>query len=105
MASLKFPRIKDPLLLMILLAVLLAVAFPAQGDLARGFDLVTKLAIGLLFFLYGARLSPQEALAGLKNWRLHGTILAFTYLISYWAWPSSPYRAYWVRSSTWACSL
>lgn len=81
MASLKFPRIKDPLLLMILLAVLLAVAFPAQGDFARGFDLVTKLAIGLLFFLYGARLSPQEALAGLKNWRLHGTILTFTYLI------------------------
>lgn len=81
MASLKFPRIKDPLLLMILLAVLLAVTFPAQGDLARGFDLATKLAIGLLFFLYGARLSPQEALAGLKNWRLHGTILAFTYLI------------------------
>ncbi len=29
----------------------------------------------------GARLSTQEALNGLKNWRLHLTILAFTFVL------------------------
>lgn len=40
----------------------------------------TKIGIFVLFFLYGARLSPHEALAGLKHWRLHLVILAFTYV-------------------------
>ncbi|MDO4897898.1 MAG: bile acid:sodium symporter family protein [Rothia sp. (in: high G+C Gram-positive bacteria)] len=71
----------DPLITLILLAVLLAVFFPARGGFAEGFGLATKIAIGLLFFLYGARLSPQEALQGLKHWRLHTTILGFTYLV------------------------
>ncbi|MDO4821399.1 MAG: bile acid:sodium symporter family protein [Rothia sp. (in: high G+C Gram-positive bacteria)] len=71
----------DPLITLILLAVALAIIFPARGDFAEGFSVATKIAIGLLFFLYGARLSPQEALQGLKNWRLHSTILGFTYLI------------------------
>ena len=39
------------------------------------------MAIALLFFLYGARLSTQEALNGLKHWRLHLTILAFTFVV------------------------
>jgi hypothetical protein len=30
--------------------------------------------IGLLFFLYGARLSTREAVDGLKHWRLHGLV-------------------------------
>ncbi|WP_370592525.1 bile acid:sodium symporter family protein [Rothia sp. ZJ1223] len=76
-----FLRKPDPLILMILAAVVLAIALPARGDFADSFSLATKAAIALLFFLYGARLSPQEALAGLKHWRLHSTILAFTYLV------------------------
>ena len=31
--------------------------------------------------MYGARLSTQEALNGLKHWRLHLTILAFTFVV------------------------
>ena len=42
--------------------------------------MAVKLAIALLFFLYGARLSTQEALRGLTNWRLHALILAFTFV-------------------------
>lgn len=41
----------------------------------------TITAIALLFFLYGARLSPSETWVGLKHWRLHLVILAFTYLV------------------------
>ncbi len=71
----------DPLIVLIILAVIIAIIFPARGEFAEGFSLATKLAIGLLFFLYGARLSPQEALAGLKHWRLHAVILAFTFVL------------------------
>lgn len=71
----------DPLITLIVIAVILAILAPARGDFAEGFSLATKLAIGLLFFLYGARLSPQEALQGLKHWRLHSTILAFTFVL------------------------
>lgn len=71
----------DPLITLIVIAVVLAILAPARGDFAEGFSVATKLAIGLLFFLYGARLSPQEALQGLKHWRLHSTILAFTFVL------------------------
>ena len=70
----------DPLILLIVSAVIVALIFPARGDFAAVFDSLTNIVIALLFFLYGARLSTAEALAGLKNWRLHLTILAFTFV-------------------------
>ncbi|MBP2368374.1 bile acid:sodium symporter [Pseudonocardia parietis] len=38
-------------------------------------------AIALLFFLYGARLATAEALSGLRNWRLQGTVLGATFVL------------------------
>ena len=70
----------DPLLVGIVAAAALAFLLPARGGFADGFAVAVKLAIALLFFLYGARLSTQEALKGLTNWRLHGVILAFTFV-------------------------
>ncbi|MDN8626235.1 bile acid:sodium symporter family protein [Corynebacterium ureicelerivorans] len=70
----------DPLLVGIVAAAALAFLLPAHGGFADGFAVAVKLAIALLFFLYGARLSTQEALKGLTNWRLHGMILAFTFV-------------------------
>jgi predicted Na+-dependent transporter len=40
-----------------------------------------KVAIALLFLLYGARLSPTEAVHGLKHWRLHLLVLAATFAV------------------------
>ncbi|MEZ2122011.1 MULTISPECIES: bile acid:sodium symporter family protein [unclassified Corynebacterium] len=74
------PRV-DPLIILILLAVLLAVLLPVRGEAATLFSMATKVAIALLFFVYGARLSTAEALAGLRHWRLHVAILAFTYVV------------------------
>lgn len=76
--SLKKP---DPLIVLIILAVILTVIAPARGDFAETFGQLTNVAIAFLFFLYGARLSTQEALNGLKHWRLHLTILAFTFVV------------------------
>ena len=41
----------------------------------------TNAAIALLFFLHGARLSPQAALAGARHWRLHVVVLASTFVL------------------------
>ena len=71
----------DPLIVLIILAVIIAIIAPARGSFADIFGQLTNVAIALLFFLYGARLSTQEAFNGLKHWRLHLTILAFTFVV------------------------
>ena len=38
-------------------------------------------AIALMFFLQGARLAPQAALAGARHWRLHAVVLSSTFLL------------------------
>jgi sodium/bile acid cotransporter 7 len=42
---------------------------------------VTTLAIGLLFFLHGAKLSREALVAGLTHWRLHLLVLASTFVM------------------------
>jgi sodium/bile acid cotransporter 7 len=64
-----------------LAVVTLAALFPATGTYADVLDVATKVAIALLFLLYGARLSPTEALHGLKHWRLHLLVLAATFVV------------------------
>ncbi|WP_380283042.1 bile acid:sodium symporter family protein [Kitasatospora purpeofusca] len=61
--------------------VALAALLPATGRAARGADLACDLAVGLLFFLYGARLSTHETVAGLRRLRLHGLVLASTFVL------------------------
>ncbi|MFW0109366.1 bile acid:sodium symporter family protein [Rothia sp. P13129] len=80
--ALRIPRITaDPLIMLIVLAAVIAFIAPATGAFAESFSFATKIAIALLFFLYGSRLSPQQALEGLKHWRLHLLILAFTFIV------------------------
>ncbi|MBN9104986.1 MAG: bile acid:sodium symporter [Propionibacteriaceae bacterium] len=77
-----FPRLPiDGFLVAIIVTAGIASVLPARGVWVDVFDGLTTFAIALLFFLYGARLSPQETLAGLKHWRLHLTILSFTYVV------------------------
>ena len=71
----------DGFVLSILFAVVVAAVFPARGAFADVMDWVVTILIGLLFFLYGARLHPREALDGLTHWRLHLTILSFTFVL------------------------
>lgn len=68
-------------MLLILIAVVVAVFFPASGWFADAWGVAVKVAIALLFFLYGARLPTREAVLGLKNWKLHLLILAFTFVL------------------------
>ncbi|MGB3696073.1 MAG: bile acid:sodium symporter family protein [Gordonia sp. (in: high G+C Gram-positive bacteria)] len=70
----------DGFVLSILLAVVVAAILPAEGAFAGVMDWVVTILIALLFFLYGARLHPREALEGLTHWRLHLMILTFTFI-------------------------
>lgn len=70
----------DPFLLMILATVTLAALLPADGAALEGFTWASKVAIGLLFFLYGARLSSGEILHGVRHWRLQLAILLTTFV-------------------------
>src|SRR5262245_9247396 len=71
----------DPYILALLLTVAVASLLPASGAVATGFGHATTFAIGLLFFLYGARLSTSEAVDGLKHWRLHGLVFLATFVL------------------------
>ena len=71
----------DRFLMAILAAAVLASIFPATGAAVPVLSWASKAMIAVLFFLYGVRLSPQQSLEGLRNWRLHAVILAFTYLV------------------------
>jgi sodium/bile acid cotransporter 7 len=61
--------------------VLLASILPCRGATASAFNVLTDAAIALLFFLHGAKLSRQAALAGLTHWKLHLTVLATTFVL------------------------
>lgn len=65
----------------LLLTVLLASALPCRGSWATVFGWITDIAIALLFFLHGAKLSRQAVLAGITHWRLHLVVLASTFVL------------------------
>ncbi|WP_448222220.1 bile acid:sodium symporter family protein [Gordonia iterans] len=71
----------DGFVLSIMLAVVVAAFLPARGAFAEVLDYLVIALIAVLFFLYGTRLHPREALEGLTHWRLHLTILAFTFVL------------------------
>lgn len=71
----------DDFTLLLMAAVALATLLPAQGSVAHLFDCLTNVAIGLLFFLHGAKLSRDAILAGITHWRLHLLVFACTFVM------------------------
>ncbi len=77
----RLSTILDPFLLALAATVTLAALVPAHGDAAAAAETAATSAIALLFFLYGARLSPQQAWHGVRQWRLHLLVLATTFVL------------------------
>jgi solute carrier family 10 (sodium/bile acid cotransporter), member 7 len=71
----------DTFTILLVLTVLLASQLPISGEPAVLFGYATKIAIALLFFLHGARLSRQVVIAGMLHWRLHLMILGVTFVL------------------------
>ena len=76
------PRfLPDNFTLAMIATVIAASFFPCTGQGAVIFNDVTHVAVSLLFFLHGAKLSREAVVAGVTHWRLHLTILAFTFVM------------------------
>ena len=73
------PRL-DPYLILLLVAVVLGIWLPVHDQSAMVFDWIVYSAIILLFFLYGARLSPKAVRDGLLHWRLQSLVFLSTYV-------------------------
>ena len=71
----------DPFIVALIAAAVIASLLPARGSALEVLDDLTPVVIGLLFFLYGARLSTEETFTGLKHWRLHLVILGTTFAV------------------------
>ena len=77
----RMPRFPvDPFIVALLAVVGIATVLPARGGFADVLSVATKVAIALLFVLYGVRLSPTEAWHGLRHWRLHTLVLSVTFV-------------------------
>jgi sodium/bile acid cotransporter 7 len=76
------PRfLPDNFTLTLIGVVLLASFLPASGQVAVGFGWLTNIAIALLFFLHGAKLSRESIIAGAGHWRLHLLVFGLTFVL------------------------
>jgi sodium/bile acid cotransporter 7 len=71
----------DRFTLSLLGVVILASLLPCSGQATVAFSWLTNLAIALLFFLHGAKLSRQAIVAGALHWRLHLLIFLCTFVL------------------------
>jgi sodium/bile acid cotransporter 7 len=71
----------DTYTMLLMVTVVVASLLPCEGQAAVVFGKITTFAIGLLFFLHGAKLSREAIVSGLANWRLHLLVLAATFVM------------------------
>ncbi|SDS98878.1 solute carrier family 10 (sodium/bile acid cotransporter), member 7 [Halopseudomonas litoralis] len=71
----------DNFTLCLIAAMATASLLPVQGEVAVVFGWVTNLAIALLFFMHGAKLSRDAIWAGATHWRLHLVVFGCTFLL------------------------
>ncbi len=71
----------DPYIMALLATVGLAALLPARDATAMAVDGAGDVAIFLLFFLHGAKLSRAAIWAGIGHWRLHLLVLGMTYIL------------------------
>jgi solute carrier family 10 (sodium/bile acid cotransporter), member 7 len=71
----------DEFTLAMVATVIIALVAPCYGTGVPVFAALTSAAIGLLFFLQGARLSRAAVVAAVSHWRLHLVIFAATFVL------------------------
>ncbi len=76
------PRfLPDNFTLLLVATVLAASLLPAHGRAVQFFEGLATVAVGLLFFLHGAKLSRAAIVAGVLHWRLHVLVAACTFVM------------------------
>lgn len=71
----------DRFTILLVVMVILATFLPVSGQAAAIFNQVTIVAIAILFFLHGAKLSREAVVQGIMHWRLHAVTFAFTFVL------------------------
>lgn len=71
----------DGYVLLLLGMVALAAVLPATGPAVAPVEMAADIAVAFLFFLYGARLSTEQTVEGIRHWRLHVLVLGFTFVL------------------------
>ncbi len=75
--------IPDPFILALIGMIFLAWWIPGMGmgDHTPNLGMVIDGGIFMIFFLYGLKLNPEKIRQGMRNWRMHLTIQATTFIL------------------------
>lgn len=71
----------DRFTILLVAMVLLASILPVSGNVAYYFGILTTVAIAILFFLHGAKLSREAVVQGMMHWKLHSLVFLFTFTL------------------------
>jgi solute carrier family 10 (sodium/bile acid cotransporter), member 7 len=71
----------DSFTLALIGTLVLASLLPSRGAALEVVDHLINVAIAVLFFLHGAKLSRQAVIAGASHWRLHVLVLLTTFVL------------------------
>lgn len=71
----------DRFTLLLVAMVLLASFLPVSGSAAHAFNVITTIAIAILFFFHGAKLSREAIIQGIMHWKFHVLVFAFTFAV------------------------
>jgi sodium/bile acid cotransporter 7 len=71
----------DRFTILLIAMVVLATFLPVSGQVAHYFNILTIVAIAILFFLHGAKLSREAVVQGMLHWKMHALVFAFTFVI------------------------
>jgi sodium/bile acid cotransporter 7 len=69
----------DPMVQLIVVAILLASLLPAKGDARALVQVLANAMVFVLFLLYGLKLARRDVLAGLANMRLLGPLTLWVF--------------------------
>ena len=71
----------DRFTILLFVMVILASVVPVSGQAAEVFSVITTVAIAILFFLHGAKLSREAVIQGMMHWKLHALVFTFTFAL------------------------
>lgn len=71
----------DRFTIFLFIMVVLASVIPVSGQAADIFGVMTTIAIAILFFLHGAKLSRQAVREGIMHWKLHALVFVITFTL------------------------
>lgn len=71
----------DPFVLLLLATLAVAALWPPRGWVGPVLSTAAGIAVGLQFFISGLRLPPSAALQGVRAWRPHLVIVAFSFAV------------------------